>query len=125
MRHLDRRHTLYGRGQLLDDAEIVRLYAELKDAELVGMRAGVSGTTVLNRVRAAGGKVHPPGHTRGQTRRQPTLTTEEICALYRDGMSGTRIAERAGCSVRHVYNTLEASGIPRRNRLHRYGPTDL
>lgn len=125
MRHLDRHHTLYGRGQLLDDAEIVRLYAELKDAVLVGMRAGVSGTTVLNRVRAAGGEVYPPGHSRGQNRRLPTLTNEEICKLYRDGMSGTRIAERAGCSVRHVYDTLEAAGIRRRHRLHRYGPADL
>jgi hypothetical protein len=110
-------HKLYGRGQLLDDAEIVRLYAEIGDSELVGLRAGVSGTTVLNRVRAAGGTIFKPGHARHNKRLKTTLSDDEICQLYRDGLSGPKIADRARCSAGHVYNVLNAAKIPRRRAL--------
>lgn len=115
MKHLNTGHRLYGRGQVLSDEEVVRLYQETKDAALVGMRAGVCSTTVLNRVRQAGGQVYPRGHTRGQTRRQLNLSPEEIARLYRDvGKSGPELAEAAGCSVRQIYHILEAQGIARR-----------
>jgi hypothetical protein len=112
---LDKSHPLYGRGQRLSDAHIVELYAETKDAVLVGIKAGVSSTTVLNRVRAMGGVVHPPGHNRGRTRRVRRLSDDELCRLYaQEGYSGPKLADMAGCSVRQVYHILEARGVPRR-----------
>jgi len=120
VKDLDQRHPLYGRKQRLDDEEIVRLYAELRDSEKVGLEAGCSGTTVLNRVRAAGGEVFPRGHRRGGRRVFPRLPDEEIVRLYRDeAISGPRLADIARCSVRHIYDLLDAAGIPRR-RPHDY-----
>jgi hypothetical protein len=124
MKNLNPGHKLYGRGQRLDDAEIVRLYAEIQDSELVGLRAGVSGTTVLNRVRAAGGVILKPGHTRNKKRLKTTLNDAEICRLYREGLSGPTIADRAGCSAGHVYNVLEAAKIPRRSAVEYYPALD-
>lgn len=107
-------HRLYGRRQTLSDAEIVRLYAELGDSDQVGFLAGCSGTTVLNRVRAAGHPVLRPGHSRTKARLNLPLSHDQICQLYRDGLSGPTIATMAGCSASHVYLILDAAGIRRR-----------
>lgn len=106
---------MYGRSQRLPDSEVVRLYEATKDAVLVGMKAGISSTTVLNRVRAAGAEVYPPGHTRGQCRRRLNLSHDEIARLYKEaGQSGPVLAQAAGCSVRQIYLILEALGVARR-----------
>jgi len=117
----DPSHPLYGRGQRLSNERIVELYAELKDAELVGYKAGVSGTTVLNRVRVAGGEIFPPGHSRNRRRRPLPLSAAEVVKLYRDdGLSGPQIAERCGCDASHIYRTLQEAGVPRRRSQEYY-----
>jgi hypothetical protein len=110
----DRPHLLYGRRQTLSDEEIVRLYAELGDSDRVGYMAGCSGTTVLNRVRAAGQPVLKPGHSRTKARLKLLLSEREIIELYAGGQSGPAIATLAGCSTSHVYLILSAAGIRRR-----------
>lgn len=112
----DKPHLLYGRRQRLTDEEIVRLYAELGDSDRVGYLAGCSGTTVLNRVRAAGGTVLRPGHSRTRPRLKLPLTDQEICQLYLNGMSGPKIADRLGCSTGHIYVILNAAGVRRRRQ---------
>lgn len=115
MRKLDPTHTLYGRGQRLSDAEIVALYAETKDSVLVAMRAGISSTTVLNRVRASGGEVYQRGHGRIHAHIKLKCSQDEICRLYQvEGVSGPVLAERAGCSTSLIYIILKAHGITRR-----------
>lgn len=112
----DTPHQLYGRRQTLSDEEIVRLYAELGDSDRVGFLAGCSGTTVLNRVRAAGCPVLRRGHSRTKSRLKLALTDQEIGQLYLNGMSGPKIAERLGCSASHIYLILKVAGIRRRRQ---------
>jgi hypothetical protein len=114
VRKLDRTHTLYGRGQRLSDAEIVAMYAETKDSLLVATKAGVSSTTVLSRVRAAGGEVFQRGHGRTYPHIKLKCGKDEICRLYQEGVSGPELADRAGCSTSQIYIILKACNIERR-----------
>jgi hypothetical protein len=62
-------------------------------------------------VRAAGGAVRTPGSSQ---RRSLRLSDVEIISLYQSGLSGTVVADRAGCTTGTIYRLLEASGVPRR-----------
>lgn len=104
-----------GRRRLLSDAEICRLYAEMQDGEGVGLKAGLSGSTVLKIVRANGGVVLPRGARRGHPYRAIPLSDADIVAMYQGGRSGVAIAEIAGCGEHRIYSVLDAAGVPRRD----------
>src|SRR5687767_13672667 len=101
------------RHRRLSDAEIIDLYAELRDSDVVAIRAGCSAPTVLGILRAAGVPVMPRGGRAG--RRQPlALPDTEIVRLYLAGLPCIGIGERAGCSTSTVYRVLARMGVPRR-----------
>lgn len=95
-------------GRHLTDAEIVELYAAGADALSIGMRAGCCDTTVRNLVRAAGGVVRPRG---GRPRRALLISGDEIVRLYRSGLGGVELADRAGCAPGTIYRVLRESGV--------------
>lgn len=102
-----------GRPRKLSDPEICAKYYELKDAVTVGFIAGCSETTVTAIVRRMGGAVQPRG---GPITRPSKLSDAEICQRYLDGESGPAIATAAGTYCAHVYKTLDAAGVKRRER---------
>lgn len=97
------------RARTLDDPEIIRLYVEEQlDGESIGIRAGCSGTTVLDIVRSAGHPIRPPG--RGVPR--PRLIPDaEIARRYRAGEDGPRLAQAAGCTPGTIYRLLRLQGV--------------
>lgn len=98
-------------GRILSDEEIVRRYVDGTDSFTLGLQAGCSGVTVLAIVRAAGVAVRTPGSS---PRRALRISDAEIIQLYLSGMSGTVVADRAGCAAGTIYKLLRANGIPRR-----------
>jgi hypothetical protein len=97
------------KARRLTNAEIIRLYVdELLDSDSIGFRAGCSGTTILNIVRAAGHPVRQAG--RGAPRHR-NISDEEIIARYRSGISGPAIADAAGCSASAIYHVLRRAGV--------------
>jgi DNA-binding CsgD family transcriptional regulator len=95
-------------GRLISDAEIVELYAAGTDSMVIGIQAGCSDTTVRDLVRAAGGAVRARG---GKPRRVLALPDAEIVRLYKSGMGGVEIADRAGCTPNTIYAILRNSGV--------------
>jgi hypothetical protein len=75
------------------------------------VRAGCCDTTVRDLVRAAGGAVRPRG---GKPRRVLALPDDEIVRLYRSGVGGVEISDRAGCAPGTVYRILKDSGVTAR-----------
>jgi hypothetical protein len=97
----------------LPDEQIVTLYASGLDSETVAGRAGCSGKTVLDIVRAAGHPVRRPGAGSG---RPLALTPEQIIARYEAGESGVRLADAAGCVPSTIYNILRHHNVTLRDR---------
>jgi DNA-binding CsgD family transcriptional regulator len=97
-----------GRGsRSLTDAEIIQAYVQGEDADSIGIRAGCSGTTVRDLVRAAGEVVRG----RGKRPRKPLkLTDAEILRLYRSGQSGQAVADAAGTTTNTVYKIVRDQG---------------
>lgn len=110
-----------GRQRRLSNEEIVALYAELKDSNAVGDRAGCSGPTVLGIVRAAGVQVPPPGGPTGR-RVRLAIGDQQIVEMYRAGMTAREIAPRAGCSESMVYRILKDAKVAMRRHVPRPRP---
>lgn len=97
------------RSRKLDDAEVIKLYVEDGlDAETIGFRAGCSGTTILNIIRAAGHPVRNAGRGAPRNRR---ISDDEIIARYREGQSGPAIADAAGCTAGTIYSVIRKAGL--------------
>lgn len=101
-----------GRTRALTDQQIVNMYVGGMDAESVGFKAGCSGSTVLNLVRAAGQTVRPSG---GRRRSTLSIPESEVVRLYLDGQSGPQIAVIAGCTPSAVYHILRRRNVPIRD----------
>jgi hypothetical protein len=101
------------RRRSMTDDQIVALYGELQDADLVAYRAGCSNSTVLALVRKAGQPVAPRGGRPG--RRRPLGCPEtEIVRLYLAGLTAPEVGARVGCTDSAVYRVLRAHNVPRR-----------
>jgi hypothetical protein len=96
-------------GRLLSDEEILRRYAEGMDSFTLGLQAGCSSVTVLTIVRGLGGAVRTAGSSQ---RRALLISDAEIIQLYQAGLSGTVVADRAGCAAGTIYKLLKANGVP-------------
>ena len=104
--------------RLISDAEILRLYMEEKlDADSISYRAGCSARTVLELVREQGGTV------RGRGGRDPAktlkLAVDVIVERYRNGESGLKLAELAGCDDGTIYRLLHQQGVVPRSARER------
>lgn len=100
----------YVRGRTartMSDAEIVELYLSGLDSSTVGARASCDSTTVLDLVRKAGGTVRGRGGRLGPL----PLTDAAICQMYRDGMAGPMIADKAACASSTIYQILRKAGV--------------
>lgn len=97
-----------GRVRTLSDREIVAAYEAGEDTTSIGARANCPPDTVLYLVRRSGGKTRPRGPRSTKTL---ALTDSEICRLYRDGLSGPTIADRAGTTAATVYARLRANKV--------------
>lgn len=101
-----------GRGlRTISDAAIVSRYMAGDSSTDIGLDAGCTADTVLYLVRRAGHQPRPRG---SRSTKVLGLTDEQICRLYRDGLSGPVIADRAGTTAATIYARLRAHNIPRR-----------
>jgi DNA-binding CsgD family transcriptional regulator len=97
------------KARTLSDAEIVAAYVGGEDSSSVADRASCDAGTVLYLVKRAG---HP-------TRSRPAprlykklaLSDAEICRLYRGGLSGPAIADRARTSPSTIYGILRRNDV--------------
>jgi hypothetical protein len=102
-----------GRGlRTLSDAEIVSRYLAGDSSTDIGLAANCLSDTVLYLVRRAGHQPRPRGG-HGRHKVLP-LDDEQICKLYRDGISGPLIAERCGTTPATIYAVLRRHDVPRR-----------
>lgn len=101
-----------GRIRTLSDAEIVSLYLSGEDSTAIGAQANCPADTVLYLVRRAGHKPRPRG-----PRGTKTLALDDatIVKLYREGLSGLTIAERAGTTAATIYARLQRHNVERRS----------
>lgn len=97
-----------GRTRALSDAEIIAAYVGGEDSNTVAARAHCDAGTVLYLVRRAGHPIRPRG-TRPS--KSLTLSDDEIVSLYRAGLSGTVIADRAATTSGTIYNRLRRLGV--------------
>lgn len=97
------------------DEEVVRLYREHRDSEIVGQICGCSGTTVLHIVHRTGhGDLVPPKGGRPGQRKIATalrLTNAEIVERYQAGASLGLLIEQTGASYKRLREILEAAGV--------------
>lgn len=109
----EQRMVSYIRGRIrtLSDREIVSAYLAGGDSSEIGARANCTADTVLYLVRRSGHKPRPRGPRSTKTL---TLTDEMIVKLYRSGLSGPVIAERAGTTPATIYGRLRKAGVARR-----------
>lgn len=102
-----------GRGlRKLSDAEIVSRYLAGDSSTDIGLDANCLPDTVLCLVRRSGGTVRRPGQRR--PRKALPLDDEQICKLYREGLSAPTIADRCGVTAAPIYAVLRAHGVERR-----------
>lgn len=99
----------------MTDGQVVALYLELKDSQLVGIKAHCSPETVRALVRAAGHEVLPRGGL--PDRHALHIPPEQICERYRAGQSGAEIAQAAGTYPAKVYRILRQHGVDIRDRV--------
>lgn len=97
-----------GRTRTLSDAEIVRAYNGGEDSNAIANRANCDASTVLYLVRRAGYPVRPRGPL---PRKKLALSDAEIVRLYRDGLSGPVIADRAKTTAGTIYALLRRNGV--------------
>lgn len=100
-----------GRIRTLSDAEIVGRYLAGGNTDAIGLDANCTADTVLYLVRRSGHKPRPRGPRSDKTL---LITDDEIVRLYRSGLSGPVIAERAGTTPATVYARLRKAGVQRR-----------
>jgi DNA-binding CsgD family transcriptional regulator len=98
-----------GRHRTMNNDEIVAMYETGVDSLTIAIRAGCCDTTVLDIVRQAGGTIRPRGR---KPRKVLALSDDEVLRLYRSGLSGVVIADRAGCTPNTIYTILRNSGAP-------------
>jgi DNA-binding CsgD family transcriptional regulator len=98
----------------MTDEQVVALYLELKDSQLVGIKAHCSPETVRNLVRAAGHPILPRGGL--PDRHALQLGEDEICRRYRAGQSTPTIAQAAGTYPGKICRILRAHGVPVRDK---------
>lgn len=105
-----------GRKRLPDHA-IVALYLAGMSSNEAGFRGGVSNSTVLELVRAAGHPVRPRGSAPGMRHREGRIrmSAAEMVTRYQAGATGAKIAAEAGCCLDTVYRALRKAGVPRRD----------
>lgn len=101
---------IHGRGRrTLSDREIVSRYMAGDSSTDIGFDAGCNSDTVLYLVRRAGHQPRPRG---GHAQRKALpLGDEQICKLYRDGISGPLLAERCGTTPATIYSLLRRHGV--------------
>lgn len=100
-----------GRLRTLSDQEIVSAYLAGGDSSEIGALANCPPDTVLYLVRRAGHQPRPRGP---HSTKKLALTDEMIIRLYREGLSGPVIAERAGTTPATIYGRLRRYNVPRR-----------
>lgn len=97
-----------GRLRTLSDAVIIARYLAGETTDAIGLAANCPTDTVLYLVRRAGHKPRPRGPRSTKTL---LITDDEICKLYRDGLSGPVIADRAGTTAATIYGLLRKNGV--------------
>lgn len=101
------------KARTLSDAEIVAAYVGGEDSSSVAERASCDAGTVLYLVKRAGHPTRPrPAHG---SYKKLALPDAEICRLYRGGLSGIAIADRAQTSASTIYGVLRRNGVPTRS----------
>jgi DNA-binding CsgD family transcriptional regulator len=101
------------KARTLSDAEIVAAYVGGEDSSSVAERASCDAGTVLYLVKRAGQPTRPRPAPRPY--KKLALSDAEICRLYRDGLSGIAIGDRAGTSASTIYGVLRRNDVPTRS----------
>jgi len=104
------------RRRTMTDDEIAALYLELHDSELVGLKSGLSGTSVLDICRKLGVPVQPPGGINPR-RRNIRLNVDQIVEYYQTGMTAQEVADIAHTNTTMIYTILRENGVKRRTHV--------
>lgn len=106
------RYMFGRRGRTMTDEQIVQAYLSGISSMDVGLEAGCTAETVRDLVIKAGHKMRPRG---GQKPKRPRpIPDEEIIARYKNGESGSRLADLCRCSTAMIYLLLKRAGVVRR-----------
>jgi hypothetical protein len=103
------------RQRRLSDPEICALYESGMDSESVGVKAGMSGATVLGICRRHGVAIRARGTRKGARLICLTLDDATICRRYKNGECARQIAESCEATENQIYSVLERCDVPRRS----------